>query len=180
MRLIWILVCLIPLMTAGQNSAIDSTLVTTQSDSTDFHSPRKAAIFSAIVPGLGQGYNKKYWKIPIVYAVLGVTTYYMVDNNQNFQYYKKNLIAEVDDDPNTINETIYNSSQLDQLQGTYRRWRDLSVIILGLGYVLNIVDANVDGHLYHFDVSDDLSFNVNPYMYHRQQMFSGLTLSMNF
>lgn len=180
MRIFWIVFCLFPLLTSGQFITGDSTIVDTISAEIEFHSPRKAGIYSAILPGLGQGYNKKYWKIPIVYAVLGVTTYYMVDNNQQFKYYKKNLIAELDEDPTTINETIYNSSQLDQLQDNYRRWRDLSVIILGLGYVLNIVDANVDGHLYHFDVNDDLSLKIDPYLYRRQEMFSGLTLSMNF
>ncbi|MFT4679242.1 MAG: hypothetical protein ACI9RU_000152 [Litorivivens sp.] len=180
MRLLWIVICLIPLMTSGQLTPSDSTLVDTLSNETKFHSPRKAGVYSALVPGLGQAYNKKYWKIPVVYAALGVTTYYMVNNNQEFKFYKKNLIAELDEDPTTINETTFNSAQLDQLQNTYRRWRDLSVIILGLGYVLNIVDANVDGHLYHFDVNDDLSLKIDPYLYRRQELFSGLTLSMNF
>ncbi|MCB0761559.1 MAG: hypothetical protein KDC12_08560 [Flavobacteriales bacterium] len=146
----------------------------------NWHSPRKATIMSAVLPGLGQAYNKKYWKIPVVYAAMGVTTYFVVDNHRQFKYYKENLIAALDTDTTTINVTPYTSSQLNTLQDTYRRWRDLSVIILSVEYILNIIDANVDAHLYHFDVSDDLSMCIQPYIHPAFGTKAGLTLSFTF
>ena len=124
---------------------------------------RKATIMSAIIPGLGQAYNRKWWKVPIVYAGLGGFGYLFYTNQQNFSFYGKNLKAENDGDPNTINETKYNSDQLLTLKSEYRRYRDLGVIGCAIIYVLNIVDANVDAHLKTFDVSDDLSLELKPY-----------------
>ncbi len=124
---------------------------------------RKATIMSAIVPGLGQAYNRKWWKVPIVYAGLGGFGYLLYSNQQNFSYYAKNLKAENDGDANTINETKYNSDQLLNLKNDFRKYRDLGAIGCAIIYVLNIVDANVDAHLKTFDVSDDLSLELKPY-----------------
>ena len=124
---------------------------------------RKATIMSVIVPGLGQAYNRKWWKVPIVYAGLGGFGYLFYTNQQNFSFYAKNLKAENDGDPNTVNETKYSSDQLLNLKNDYRKYRDLGVIGITIIYVLNIVDANVDAHLKTFDVSDDLSLHIKPY-----------------
>ncbi len=124
---------------------------------------RKATIMSAILPGLGQVYNRKWWKVPIVYAGLGGFGYLLVSNQKKYNFYGKNLKAENDGDPNTINETKYNSSQLLTLKNDYRRYRDLGVIGCAIIYILNMVDANVDAHLKTFDVSDDLSLELKPY-----------------
>jgi hypothetical protein len=124
---------------------------------------RKATIMSAIVPGLGQAYNRKWWKVPIVYAGLGGFGYLFYTNQQNFAFYGKNLKAENDGDPNTINETKYSSEQLLSLKNDYRKYRDLGVIGCAIIYVFNIIDANVDAHLKTFDVSDDLSLELKPY-----------------
>lgn len=124
---------------------------------------RKASIMSAVIPGLGQAYNRKWWKVPIVYAGLGGFGYLFYTNQQNFSFYAKNLKFENDGDPNTINETKYSSDQLLSLKNDYRKYRDLGVIGITIIYVLNIVDANVDAHLKTFDVSDDLSLEIKPF-----------------
>lgn len=118
---------------------------------------------STILPGLGQAYNKKYWKLPIIYAGLGGFGYMFVTNNEQYKFYRKNLIAANDDDPDTDNTTIYSSDQLQVQKVAYRKNRDFAAIGIAVIYILNIIDANVDAHLKTFDVSDDLSLNVAPW-----------------
>jgi hypothetical protein len=148
------------------------------------HSPKKATIMSAALPGLGQIYNKKVWKLPIIYAGIGTCIYFIDRNNTRFQRYKDALIAASDNDPNTVNDTGFSTFQLDQLQETYRSWRDLSWIILAGVYVLNIIDANVDAHLFYFDVDKDLSLELRPDVRsswgNSAGVIPGLSLSLNF
>ena len=129
--------------------------------------PAKAAFFSAILPGLGQAYNKKYWKIPVVYGALGGFAYMFAVNNKEYNYYRKNLFAVNDDDSSTTNATPYNSDDLQILKLEYKKYRDFAAIGVGLVYLFNLIDANVDAHLKTFDVSDDLSIEINPW----QQLF---------
>lgn len=130
---------------------------------TELRSPKKAAVMSAVLPGLGQAYNKKYWKIPIQYAGFAVAGWYLRDNLQNIDLYKQAFIAETDGNPATVNNTGFNQNQLQQLIDQYTEWRDLSYIAFGIIYILGIVDASVDAHLFYFDVSDDISMNVRPH-----------------
>lgn len=128
------------------------------------HSPKKATILSAVVPGAGQIYNRKYWKAPIVWAGLGASYWFIQSNNKEFQRYKTAYIAVVDDDPTTVDEfngQVSSSSLLD-VTDTYRKWRDLSYIALGMVYMLNIVDASVDANFVRFDVGRDLTVGVGP------------------
>lgn len=150
-----------------------------------YREARKATIMSAIIPGLGQAYNRKWWKVPIVYAGIGGFGYLLYTNQQNFTYYGKNLKAENDGDPNTINETKYNSDQLLSLKNDFRKYRDLGVIGCAIIYVLNIVDANVDAHLKTFDVSDDLSLQIKPYsnvycFNNKSGIQTGVSLNLKF
>ncbi len=133
---------------------IDSTLAE--------HSPRKATIYSTVLPGLGQAYNKKYWKIPIVYAGLGALGYSFVFNNDKYKTFRSAYIARLDGDPLTGDnyENIYTAENLKVLRDYYRRNRDLSVVGFAAVYVLNIIDAHVDAHLFYFDLSDDISFKL--------------------
>ena len=124
---------------------------------------RKATIMSAIIPGLGQAYNRKWWKVPIVYAGLGGFGYLFYTNQKEFAFYGKNLKAENDGDASTLNETNYSSDQLLTLKNDFRKYRDLGVIGVTIIYLINIIDANVDAHLKTFDVSDDLSLQIKPY-----------------
>jgi len=155
----------------------------TDSVSTDLfasHPPRKATIMSALLPGLGQAYNKKYWKIPIVYAGLGTCAYFIIENGKSYRLYRNALIAVRDDDPSTVNDTPYNGSQLDQLQNTYRRWLDLSYVSLAAVYILQIIDANVDAHFFHFDISDDISLNWSPTIDFKRTGSTGISLNVQF
>ncbi len=148
------------------------------------HSPRKATIMSAVLPGLGQAYNEKYWKIPVVYATLGGSAYLLVRNQINHKNFKEAYIARVDGNPNTVDNQYkgqYSDEQLRTIQDTYRRWRDLSGIALAAFYVLNILDASVDAYLYEFDVSDDLSLRLGPSAIpHRGTASAGLNLTLRF
>jgi|SRR5690554_308182 len=143
-----------------------------------FHSPKKATIMSAILPGLGQAYNKKYWKIPILYGGFALTGYYLNDNLKNIDKYKQAYIAETDGDPSTVNPTQYNTVQLNQLIDRYKQWRDLSYIAFAVIYALNIIDANVDAHLFYFDVSEDISLNWAPYLSPERNQGVGLSLTL--
>ena len=147
-------------------------------ESVYYHSPKKAIIMSAILPGLGQVYNKKYWKVPILYGGFAAAGYYLNDNLKNIDKYKTAYIAETDTDPNTVNTTGYNYKQLDQLIDQYKQWRDLSYIAFVVIYALNIIDANVDAHLFYFDVSDDISLNWSPYLSPNRNQGVGFSLTL--
>lgn len=150
------------------------------------HSPHKATIMSMVVPGLGQAYNKKYWKIPLVYAAIGVPLYVAMDQQEMFNEFKSAYLKRVDDDPNTVDEKydgVYSDANLLSLIDFHRKNRDLFYVLTGLAYVLNVVDAAVDAHLYHFDVSDDISGVFKPdfqYMAPQQTFVPSLTLSLKF
>ena len=153
---------------------------TVKSNDIDPLTPAKAAFYSAILPGLGQAYNKKYWKIPIVYIAIGVPMYYYLDSNQKYnQYrdaYKRRLEGFTDDEFNYLDE-----SRLIAGQKFYQRNRDLSALFVVGFYVLNIIDANVDAALIQFNVNENLS--VRPDLYRNDVTFKtnvGLTFNYNF
>jgi hypothetical protein len=128
------------------------------------HSPRKASILSAALPGAGQVYNRKYWKVPIVYAGLGASLWFIRENQTQYRRYRDAYLALVDGDPNTVDEFEgrFSPEQVRDVLDTYQRWRDLSYIALGAVYVLQIVDASVDAHFVRFNVSPDLSGSLGP------------------
>ncbi len=128
------------------------------------HSPTKATLFSTAIPGLGQAYNKKYWKIPIIYAGIGTSLYFAISNHKSFKKFKTAYGERIDGDINTIDEFDGVLSEEGILANLdfHQRNRDLSYIIAGLFYVLNIVDAAVDAHLFEFPKNDNLSFNIQP------------------
>lgn len=161
------------------------------------HSPRKATLYSTILPGLGQAYNKKYWKIPFIYAGLGTIGYFIDWNNGNYQLTKTAYIDLTDDDPETTgyleldgieywnldspSERANLATALKKRQDYYRRNRDLLIIsILGF-YGLNIIDASVDAHLFNFNVNDDLTLNWQPSMMKFQNdMVYSIHFTFNF
>ena len=134
----------------------DSTVISQQIDPL---SPSKAAFYSAILPGLGQAYNKKYWKIPIVYAALGTGMYFYVTNKKQLDRYQtayKQRIAGYPDEFDDVDPNPYVSNEgLLRAQNIYKKNRDLSLFITIGIYALNIIEANVDAHL------DDKAFNKN-------------------
>ena len=146
------------------------------------HSPGRAALYSAILPGAGQVYNRKYWKVPIAWAGLGISYYFIRTNNTEYQRYKEAYLAVVDDDPSTVDEFggAYSSSSLLDVTDTYRRWRDLSYIALGAVYILNVMDAAVDGYFVRFDVDKDLSMGIGPSLPLAAQGVIGVGFSATF
>ena len=129
------------------------------------HSVKKATLLSTFLPGAGQVYNKKAWKVPIIYAGFAGMAYLIKFNNDNYHKYNDALIARNDGDSTTVDTEFkdkYSDENLATLQDYYRSNRDLSIIVTSLIYVLNIIDAHVDAHLYTFNVNDNLSIKVEP------------------
>lgn len=123
--------------------------------------PKRAWWYSAILPGLGQAYNRKHWKIPIIYTVF-LATYYMIDDS-NFKYNKfKSAYAEYAEVGSPIWAPNSDDKRLKVQKDFYRRNRDLGIIIGVMMYFMNIIDASVDANLMDFDISDDLSMSVLP------------------
>lgn len=147
-----------------------------------YSTARKATIMSTCLPGLGQIYNKKYWKAPIIYAALGGLAYWGISNQVKYKYYSNNLRAEYDNDPNTVNETLYNGSQLITQKKYYEKYRNIAILAGTLVYAINIIDANVDAHLKTFDISDDLSLKIKPYynVNYDNNIQTGLTINLKF
>ena len=162
------------------------------------HSPHKASFYAAILPGLGQAYNKKYWKIPILYAGIGGVAYGIHFNTKYYKKYKSAYRDFIIRDPGNksyvefippglTEEQIYGEYEqwfeeaLNSKKQYYRRYRDLSYIGMVGIYVLQIVDAAVDAHFYNFSISDDLSMQVKPSMMAPAPGdFAGLGLQLKF
>ncbi len=127
------------------------------------HSPSKAAYYSAMLPGLGQIYNRKFWKLPIVYGALGISTYFIIDNTQKHNAFKKAYInfGVEGFEPEEITLGFTQAGLLNARQ-VYLRNVEVAWIVTGALYVANILDAVVDAHLFDFDVSDDLSIKTQP------------------
>lgn len=122
--------------------------------------PSRAAFYSAVVPGLGQAYNGKYWKIPIIYAGIGTSIYFYTERTKDYNRYrdayKRRLAGFTDDEFEGITtETLIRAQKREQ------RSRDVSIAIAVGIYLLNVVDANVDSHLKQFNISEDLSLQPN-------------------
>ncbi|AOW20216.1 DUF5683 domain-containing protein [Urechidicola croceus] len=124
--------------------------------------PSTAAFYSAIIPGLGQAYNKKYWRIPMVYAALGTSTYFYIENNNKyntvreaFQLYK----AGKPNDFDGVNGPAYSEATFERAQKRYKEDRDLSLIITIGIYALQIVEASVSAHLMQLNTDDNISLN---------------------
>lgn len=150
------------------------------------HSPKKATLLSLAVPGLGQAYNKKYWKIPIVYGMIGTSLFFAISEQRQFADFRDAYISRVDDDTMTV-DTKYQGRFTDQnlldLADGHRQNRDLFFVLTGVAYALNVLDAAVDAHLFYFDVSDDIAGTLKPNFRYlpSQQVFSpSLTLSLKF
>ena len=120
--------------------------------------PAKAAFYSAIVPGLGQAYNKKYWKIPLVYGALGSSIYFYVWNNKRYQQFRDEYKSRLAGNAPSPQLSYLDESRLISGQKFYQKNRDLSLLVTVAFYILNIVDANIDAHLMQFNVNDKLSF----------------------
>ncbi len=145
--------------------------------------PDKAALLSAILPGLGQVYNKQYWKLPIIVGAGFTIGFYINYNHSYYQSLRNSLIAETDENPRTINR-FENLSRgtLESRTERFRRDRDFLIIVAAAAYLLNIADAHISAHLEEFAINDELKLSLRPSM---QQMpvgsnNVGLSLSLKF
>ncbi|RFS24935.1 hypothetical protein DVR12_07025 [Chitinophaga silvatica] len=144
------------------------------------HSPRKAALYSAVFPGLGQAYNREYWKMPLVYAALGTCTYFFIDNMKVYKMFRDAYRLRVDGNPDTndTGETVpYDTEALKLNRDQFRQYVDYSVLFFVLAYGLNIVDATVFAHLKNFDMSDDLSMRISPTLINGRTLGVGVNLT---
>lgn len=187
MKLIYFILSLCLLLSISEKAyaQADTVKVEKKKSVSTYRRARTATIMSAVLPGAGQVYNKKYWKVPIIYAGLGGFGYLFYVNQERFSYFSKNLKAEYDNDASTINDSGYSGTQLQTLKAEYRKTRDLGIIGCAVFYALNILDANVDAHLTTFDVSDDLSLQIKPYsnfysFNNNSGIQNGIAIHLNF
>ncbi len=137
--------------------------------------PSKAAFYSAVLPGLGQVYNRRYWKVPLVLGAMGTGIYVYIFNNNEYDRFrsafKRRRAGFIDDEFYDINnsgivpgEPDLSDQALQDAQERFQRDRDLALVVtIGL-YALNIIDANVDSHLKQFNVDDNLGLEIKPYL----------------
>jgi hypothetical protein len=132
----------------------------------NYPNPRAAALLSAVLPGAGQAYNRKYWKVPIALGALGAIGYFTFDTQKTYRELRDSYVLLVDGDPNTNpTESPYNTfdaTRTKQYRDTFRGYTEKWYLGLGVTYLLIVTDAFVDAHLYKFDVSDDLSLQFKP------------------
>ena len=145
------------------------------------HKPNRAVLMSALVPGLGQVYNKKYWKIPIIYGAGGAFAYYLGYYQDKYIKFRTAL-RQRRRRPDRISLTDGNMimSSLSTGQDYYRRYRDLNALGITSIYFLNIVDAMIDAHFFYYDVSDDLTMHIQPAVFNTPGATSSLGLQINF
>lgn len=158
----------------------------TNAEKQKVHSPKRASIYSAVLPGLGQAYNRKFWKIPIVYAGFGALGYNIYFNNTEYREFREAYRYVINKDTFPIvNKYIgrYNANQLQIGRDYYRRNLELGYILAGAWYLLNIIDATVDAHLLDFDVGENLSMRIEPLILSQQQnskSVAGIALNIRF
>ena len=144
--------------------------------------PAKAAFYSAVLPGLGQVYNKRYWKLPLIYGGIGASIYYYDLNNKNFKRYrnayKRRLAGFTDDE---FQGVIFDNDRLIDGMNFYKQFRDQSMLFIIGTYFLNILDANIDAHLKQYNINQNLS--LKPYMDQNPIVADhhfGVSLNFNF
>jgi Family of unknown function (DUF5683) len=142
---------------------VDTTSIVTQKIPAFQPNPKKAGLYSAIVPGLGQLYNRQYWKIPVVYAGAGIAAYFITKNLKDYQTYRKAYIGRINNPyPTDQFVGIYTTDQLQTLQNDYEKYLDLAVLFSGIGFAMQIMDAVTSAHLKNFDISRDISLKIKP------------------
>ena len=144
--------------------------------------PKKAATLSAILPGLGQIYNKQYWKVPVIYGGYIVIGHYIKFNNEMYFEFKNALLMEVDGIESTINPfPNFSESLLERNMEFWRRNRDLLIIFSGVYYLLNIVDAHVFAHLNEFNINENISMKIKPSLKQiNNSNIVGISVKFNF
>jgi len=172
-KLIFYIILSLPFWAFAQETKTDSTAVkeeivevtnTAVNDSVTidyltYRNPMRAGLYSAILPGMGQIYNKKWWKAPLVWGILGTGAGFVIYYNNQYKeyrgYYLDKLYGNPISEPGIANLT---KEQLATIQDDRKRSRDYAIALTALAYILNILDATVDAHLYGIKKDPDLSF----------------------
>ncbi|MDX1652028.1 MAG: DUF5683 domain-containing protein [Brumimicrobium sp.] len=185
MRLFLLCLLMLPLLLNGQEITHVDTLDKIRDTA---HSAKKAALFSAVLPGAGQVYNhtampkgrkKAFWKVPIIYAGLGATGYFAIDNHLTQLALKEEYTFRVKNgSPNLQQYASYDNQGILTLYQQHQRSRDLMIFAFIAVYGLNILDAFVEAHFVEFDVSEDLSFRISPSLLYSYT--PALSLTFNF
>ena len=209
LQIVLVLLILIPVCTVGQvkdtvivkdsSGAIitekpiktDSTIKLSKKDSAILHrhTPRGAAIRSAIIPGWGQIYNNKWWKLPLVYAAVGIPIGFYVDNKKFYDKTKYAITVAANNTTNldSLNKVdsrlrpLVDAGDVQSLLNTrneVRKDMDYSILFTLFFWGLQVVDATVDAHLRYFDISNDLSFRVRP-AYFPDSKAIGISMAFN-
>jgi len=167
-KIFWICCTFFILNCYAQTDSLKYTPKITHSSKTDSlrikkHNPKTASLL-AIIPGAGQIYNKKYWKLPIVYAGLGTTAFLIYYYEDLTSMYRKEYVARENKKTDKLNPKLakYSPENILELRNFYRRNMEICVAACTILYVLSILDACVDAHLFYYDISDNLSLGVKP------------------
>ncbi|MEY3236455.1 MAG: hypothetical protein RI883_556 [Bacteroidota bacterium] len=156
-------------------------------DTIKVHSPKKAVIFSAIIPGAGQVYNhlampkgkkKAYWKVPLIYGALGSTTYFIIKNQKTQKSLKQEYSNRLNGGALNNEWGNYDDQGLLTLYDQYLNWRNLSILGFSAIYLVQIIDAGIEAHFVHFDISQDLSLAIEPAYFGQNTV--GLKFNFNF
>ena len=157
-------------------------------ESYSLHSPAKAAMMSAVIPGLGQVYNRKYWKIPIIYLAIGISVERLITFQNMFSQYRRAYIDYNDNDPYTNYHEVllpgFTPARQSQIINTgkdkLRTWRDWAIVAVVASYAVNIIDANVDAHLMDFNIDDNISLKIRPIFFDNFLYSQNIGLSLRF
>lgn len=183
------------LMTTAAFAQSDSAVVvsqkatdtlTTNTKMEKVHNPKVAIALSAVIPGAGQIYNRKWWKVPIVYACLGTASYFIYDFSTQTKRYKMEYRYRTTGELDKLDPKLSMNSDDNILaeRNFYRRYMEISIAALAIVYMLNIIDAAVDAHLYYFDISDNLALSVQPFIQYNPgpitSVYRGVSLRLNF
>lgn len=157
------------------------------------HSPTRALILSALLPGAGQVYNRQAWKIPIIYAALGGISYYTYTNFSQMKYYRDEYLFRVAHDgqtqyPDNPDMAATPTSNIYNMYEAYNQTFQLSVILTVAVYGINLLDAYVFGHLFDFQINDDISLNMSPsfmpnsgtYVFGQSPLLPAASLTLRF
>ncbi len=160
-------------VTAQDETGLEEIPIVDVDDTSYHHSVKKAVIYSAIIPGAGQVYNhlampkgqkKAFWKVPLIYAGLGVTTYFLISNQRKQKEFRAEYQLRLDTGNGSTKWSSYDDEGILTLYQNNLKWRDMSILALGLVYIIQVADAGVQAHFVNFDVSEDLSLKIDPVM----------------
>ena len=149
------------------------------------HSPKIAIALSAVLPGAGQVYNKKAWKIPIIYTCLGGGVALCCYFGHEMKACENEYLHRANGETALLDPELakHDNETLISMKKSYMRYMEISIAATGVFYLLNIIDAAVDAHLYYFDISDDLTFHIRPYAqpsFHAAPAHAGVAFSLRW